>query len=523
MKPDQLRQNPTEIELKLALVASDTRSLAKQLAGCSPLQAVKPARQSLHSVYFDTPDQILQQMCVALRIRRVGKIAKAARIQTLKTSCQNDSALSSRGEWEAKIPGDTLSLSALQNTAWPEIDRDGSLFAALAPSFATSFARTSWTVTAQDGSVIEVAFDLGEVQASGQSSVICELELELLSGEPASLFAVAQQLAERVAVIPLSQSKAARGYALAQGRSDQPQYAQAARLKPGCSMHQVTQQVLREMFSQFTANLDTLRRSDDPEVVHQARVGWRRFKSALRLFKPVIGNALPSTMPLKPLHQALGELRDLEVAVIDTLPSLADAYTDSDPQRSLAWQALIDALKAGACTRRTRAREAMREPAAGACLLAITRFIEELALKGATDATQHHAAGRPTPSVRQWAKHRFNRFRRQLKSALADASQPDNQHRARILAKRLRYASESLHVFLPKHRCNRWLAKASELQTRFGQSRDIRQALALSIQYQGAQGVIEFLRGYVLGRGKPGFNTPLTKWTFEWAASWSNL
>ena len=502
MKPDQLQHIPTEIELKLALVASESRSLAKLLVGCPPLQSVKPTRQSLRSVYFDTSDQLLQQMRVALRIRRVGKSAKAARIQTLKTSCQNDSALSSRGEWEEKIPGDTLSLTALQNTVWPDIDPDGSLFAALAPSFATRFDRTSWTVTAQDGSVIEVAFDLGEVQASGQSSVICELELELLSGEPTSLFDVAQQLAEHVAVIPLSQSKAARGHALAKGTTNHPQVAKAPLLTPDSSLQRIKQQVLHEMFSQFTVNLNTLRQSDDAEVVHQARVGWRRFKSALRLFRPVLHDQLPATGALKPLLAALGALRDLEVAVIDTLPPLADAYTVSDPQRGLAWQALIDVLKAGAHNQRTKVREAMQAPAVGACLLAITRFIEELTLQGAIDATERHTASRPTPSVQPWARRRFNRFRQQLKLALTDTSQPDKQHRARILAKRLRYAAEALQPFLPKRRCNRWLTKASELQTRFGQSRDLRQALSLAIQYQGAQGapeVIGFLRGYVLG------------------------
>lgn len=508
MKPDQLQHSPTEIELKLALVALDTRSLSKLLARCPPLQSIKPIRQRLHNVYFDTPDQKLQQRRVALRIRRVGKSAKAARIQTLKTSCQDDSALSARGEWESEIPGDTLSLSALQNTVWPEIDRDGSIFAALAPTFTTIFERTQWTVTALDGSVIEVAFDLGEVQAGGQSSVICELELELLSGKPMSLFALAGQLAECVAVLPLSQSKAARGYALAQGRVNQPQYARDLLLMPGSSLHQIAQQVLREMFSQFTANLNALRLSDDAEIVHQARVGWRRFRSALRLFRPVLQGQLPATHALKPLLASLGELRDLEVAVIDTLPPLAEAYAGSDPQRRLAWQALIDDLKAGAHDRRTKVREAMLEPTVGACLLAITRFIEALTLQGTTDTPQRHAASRPTPSVHPWARRRFNRLRQQLKLALTDIHQPDRQHRARILAKRLRYAAEALQAFLPKRRCNRWLAKATELQTRFGQSRDIRQALALVVQYQGNQGapspqgtqqVIEFLRGYVHG------------------------
>jgi CHAD domain-containing protein len=45
-------------------------------------------------------------------------------------------------------------------------------------------------------------------------------------------------------------------------------------------------------------------------VVHQARVGWRRFRSALRLFKPVFaGGELPSWQALKVMLSFLGELR----------------------------------------------------------------------------------------------------------------------------------------------------------------------------------------------------------------------
>ena len=53
--------------------------------------------------------------------------------------------------------------------------------------------------------------------------------------------------------------------------------------------------MLREMFNQFTANLNALRASDDPELVHQARIGWRRFQSARRLIDPVLAHeSMPS-------------------------------------------------------------------------------------------------------------------------------------------------------------------------------------------------------------------------------------
>jgi CHAD domain-containing protein len=86
--------------------------------------------------------------------------------------------------------------------------------------------------------------------------------------------------------------------------------------------------MLREAFSQFETNLMVLRKSDDPEVVHQARVGWRRFRSALRLFKPALTDkARPLSLALPSLLNLLSELRDLDVAWHDTLPPLQEAYT----------------------------------------------------------------------------------------------------------------------------------------------------------------------------------------------------
>lgn len=65
------------------------------------------------------------------------------------------------------------------------------------------------------GAAIEVALDVGVIAADGRTAPVCELELELLSGAPEALFRLAGQIARRVAVLPLSASKAQRGFALA--------------------------------------------------------------------------------------------------------------------------------------------------------------------------------------------------------------------------------------------------------------------------------------------------------------------
>ena len=99
MKQDALNHSSMEIELKLALPTSDVASLAKRLAQTPALSRRKATHQHLHNVYYDTPEQILRQQRVALRIRRIGSEAKPQWLQTLKIGGSSDSALSQRGEW----------------------------------------------------------------------------------------------------------------------------------------------------------------------------------------------------------------------------------------------------------------------------------------------------------------------------------------------------------------------------------------------------------------------------------------
>ncbi|GAM62621.1 adenylate cyclase [Vibrio ishigakensis] len=68
-----------------------------------------------------------------------------------------------------------------------------------------------------DGSQVEVVFDQGEVVAGENTTPICEVELELKSGQTDALFTLARQLSEEGGVRLGNLSKAARGYRLAQG------------------------------------------------------------------------------------------------------------------------------------------------------------------------------------------------------------------------------------------------------------------------------------------------------------------
>jgi len=482
-----------ELELKLSLPGADVATLVERLARLPALARRKASRLSLYNIYFDTPDQALRQRGVALRLRRVGSVANPQWLQTLKTSTVELSALSQRGEWECAVAGPVLDSAALVPTPWSRIDPDGRLFAALTPCFVTRCERTLWLVRRRDGSAVEVALDIGHIEANGRQAPICELELELKAGEPAALFDLARQLARHVAVLPANLSKAARGFLLAQDALDQPQRAQAPQLAVPLSRYELAQRVLREMFAQFSQNLDALRTADDPEVTHQARVGWRRFRSGLRLFKKIMATTgAPERLELRPLLDALSALRKLEVAVTDTLPSLASAYAEGNAARVQAWQAAATALAQASASQRRRVREALQVPAVGVCLLSLTQWLEQLSAQGDTRPVKKEA-------LQRWARRRIASLQQDLESAHKNAVTPAQWHRVRILAKRLRYGAEALHDLLPKPLADACSERAIRLQDTLGLSRDLAQASALVVRHSPDAAIETFLRGVVAG------------------------
>lgn len=498
MNPDSRIHNAEEIELKLALPVSDPSGLAKRLARIPVLARRNATHLRLHNVYYDTPEQHLRQKLVALRLRRIDGDSKPVWRQTLKMAGRGDSALSRRGEWEAIVPRAELALRALKETPWSDIDPDGAVFHALKPCFATTFERTSWSVRRRDGSLVEVALDIGHIAAGERTAPICELELELLSGQPEALFDIAQKIAGTIAVLPANASKSERGYALAQDANDIPIRFQPAVLSSTLSVSQAAQQVLRDTFCQFTANLNALRSSDDPEVVHQARVGWRRFKSAWRLFRPsLVVAAAPSWQPLLPLMRFLGELRDLDVARTETLPPLAEAYAAGDMRRAEEWQALAESMLRAATVKRKEVRYALQAPTVGAALLATTRWLENVSATAKAGAT---GAELQAVSLPRWARRRMVRLHKKLKIALKQDATLENQHRVRILSKRMRYGIDALRVLLPKKRTQRWYQQATRLQMSLGATRDVMQASVLASRMETGREPAEFLRGVAVGQ-----------------------
>ncbi|WP_257275012.1 MULTISPECIES: inorganic triphosphatase [unclassified Endozoicomonas] len=200
----------TETELKLSLPQEQIPVL-KTLPFWKKFTSSAPETFHLGNTYFDTASLTLNQARVALRIRE----KNGQFFQTLKTRGESINGLTRRGEWEWSIERPELDIAGLQKV-WPEAL--GALTSKdLIPLFSTDFERTCWRVEWSEPTArVEVALDYGHICSGDESSVICELELELVTGDENALQTIADQLAKAIDLKPADKSKAERGFELLQ-------------------------------------------------------------------------------------------------------------------------------------------------------------------------------------------------------------------------------------------------------------------------------------------------------------------
>ena len=204
-----------EVELKLTLSPHHVESLIRQPLFRSE-QIRELGSQQLGNTYYDTPDQLLTQHRVALRIRKKGEQL----IQTLKSSGTSEAGLHSRNEWEWLLKKPELNYTLLKTAEWPKELNSEVVQKTVAPVFRTDFNRTTWILDTVDslGNVLkaEIALDQGNVTVDDREDPLCELELELLEGNASELVKFALELAKHVPLYISDISKAERGYRLLQ-------------------------------------------------------------------------------------------------------------------------------------------------------------------------------------------------------------------------------------------------------------------------------------------------------------------
>ncbi len=136
----------------------------------------------------------------------------------------------------------------------------------------------------------------------------------------------------------MTASKAERGHALLHGGRDgigTPVRATAIALADEATTEEALAALMRGCLQQIAANAPDLLADDDPEWVHQMRIGMRRLRSCLRARRAVRALRRDRTLrgDVKWLAGALGTARDWDVFVRETLPPLAAWFARDAPPR----------------------------------------------------------------------------------------------------------------------------------------------------------------------------------------------
>jgi CHAD domain-containing protein len=201
-----------------------------------------------------------------------------------------------------------------------------------------------------------------------------------------------------------------------------PSAAQAIRRAVAASVHRLVR------------HDPVVRRGEDPEGVHQARVATRRLRSDLRTFSPLLDADWTGRLrdELRDLADLLGAVRDADV-LLQRLRAAAATLPDSE---GAAAEVLVADLAAVREADRARLLAAMDDPRYATLLADLAEAAAQPAVLD--EASQPAAEVLPPLAAGPW--RRLRRAVRQLGDDPPDAA----LHAVRILAKRARYAAEAV-------------------------------------------------------------------------------
>ena len=451
---------PKEVEIKLEVEPSALSRLAHipLVQGCA-------ARHTQEvSVYFDTDEQSVRNAGLTLRVRRIGD----RHIQTIKSTANGN--LFERDEWESEIEGGVPDLRMARDTALGPLIRDR-FGRRLRPVFETRVRRSVYPLV-DDKRAIALTVDQGDIAAGDRSEPLCEIELELERGEPTELFEVARTLARALPVQLALKSKSQRGYELLDDKPPVAVKAVAAKLTAGMTACDGFAAIGRAGLKQIVANVPALQRGD-PEGVHQMRIGLRRLRAAMALFRDLLGDKQTTAIKaeLKWLTGELAAARDLEVLIKNVVAPLKDRPIPLDGMSRLSRE-----LSEKRAVALERAQAAVDSARFRALALEVAAWLETGRW---TDPRSERVRALGDAPVEQVAVAELKRRRKKIRKGgkALDRLDAASRHRLRIQAKKVRYATEFFAPLFPGKRASKrrkkFLLALQALQDSLGDLHDI--------------------------------------------------
>ena len=456
-KQDQTKN--LEIELKLVgdPAGLETAWNAPELDS----RRTGPVRTSnLVARYYDTPDFDLRRRGIGLRVRTDGEEI----VQTLKAAVPNGNGLRRR-EWNAKLTELSIDLDAFKDKT--EVDGLNKLNR-LAPIFETNVSRQIAILDRpgdHSSTIVEAAFDRGEIKAERSAVPLAEIELELREGNAAAIFDLALELSKIAPLRVETRSKWSRGWDLVTGSRPAWCKANTVNLDSAMSVDEAFGTVLGSCFEQWLANQAAAIDGGHPEGVHQLRVALRRLRSALAIFGKAIDKQAIEWIKTEArwVLQSVGPARDLDVFLEELITPVADARPGDQG---------VAALTDAAISARDRAYEDAREA------LTSQRYTTFLLRFGAwleRHGWRAGAAAQLDKPIAGYAQKWLGRTHRRTLVAgkRFEELSPEARHEIRLSLKKLRYASEFFAKLYPKKKNRRYVARLRGLQDGLGHLNDL--------------------------------------------------
>lgn len=466
---------PDEIEIKFVARVDDLHRLNKLPWVCA--HAVRPAtRRTLVSVYYDTKRHALYKRGLSLRIRHDGD----RRIQTIKA--REGSHLFARKEWEAEIFRDHPDLSLIRGTELaPLLNKIAAR--GLKPVFETRVRRMTRTIRSGND-IVELAVDRGVIRCGDRSSPISEIELELKAGYAATLLKIARKLSNQLPIGYSVETKLDRGMALLDGRPERPLCGATILLSDkadaAAAFEEIAYSCLRHMIGNEGAVCN-----GDGEGIHQMRVGMRRFRVALSIFKNLLQDREFQRLKsqLEWLDRILGKVRDLDVLLKEEFSRA------SRSARRTGEAASLHAILAG---KRQASFQKVKATLAGRRYRQLKLHIV-LWLAGGAWRKNISSASLGSLHAKPFARKALLHLSKKIAREIRHMARLDGRrrHKLRIAVKKVRYAAEFFEsLFGRKGRYGKCLKALERLQEVLGRLNDIqtqRQAIAGAAQIAGAK------------------------------------
>lgn len=507
---------PRPAVLRFATSESATRAAwrrARSLGYCEHI----PRARALTRICFDTPAQTLAHAGIVLRLEKQGKqwVQSVARRRTEHERTRIDSS--------TPVPEPSVALEHIvDETLRDDIVRE-TRGQPIEPQYEAQLKRATGTLHVDDDITIEMTVETGRIAANGHAVPWHQVELELIEGEPATLFRAAKALFPTDG-LDLSRYSGDCAEpmlaALAAGETPSvPRKAEPVELPASADVDSAARRILRECQQQIARNIVVIHETTDIEGPHQLRIGLRRLRSALSVFKPAFPDAEIRRLRAEAqwLGAEVGRLRDLDAVIADVLRPEAEQFPDES-----GFPDLIGSLEATAAAGRAQLRETLQTERVQAFGLDLIQLVET---RDPTAGSDSDASLPAEMAIRRFA-NRALRKRWQKVLACGEEIETltlEQRHALRKELKKIRYMVEFFEPLYPHRRVAPFLKRLKKLQTVFGALNDARvtQRVLDERQPQAADepAAVERAAGCVIGATR-------TRAMFDWRKArkhWARL